>query len=71
MLKNLPERLKLELCQRLNLASDSPDLKVIAIHERAHAAWFGGSIALSVQSFAPWLIYREQFDRFGPAIFES
>jgi len=65
LVKNMPKRLQMELGA---LAPSSSAVQVISPPERRVAAWMGGSILASLNTFNQMWITKEEYDESGPAI---
>ena len=65
MLPGLAERLKAELAAMAPLRMN---IDVIAPSAGASAAWCGGAILASLDSFEPMWVTRAMYDEKGPAV---
>jgi len=68
MFRGLAERLQKEVGRLLDDEASACKVDVIALPERTHAAWIGGSVLASLPSFQQMWITREEYEEAGPAI---
>ena len=65
MFEGLPERLEKEI---ISLAPPTMKIKVFAPPERKYAAWIGGSILASFDTFSQMSVTRKEYDEAGSEI---